>query len=424
MAISNRLPQSAKFLIRPLSLLGRFFLLVAVLPLYKTYLVAKKFTTKFYAPEKIRHKIIHPFSRRFLIHVIISIIAAATVTANLNANEINRENIGQKSIIGSIIVTDELGEISVEGPMAANQKVNRYLGSNAVTSGQPGDSGSTDETGAPTTVTGGSAVVQPILSPVEEGLRERNKIVNYTVQPGDTISQIAEQFGVSVNTILWANNLSAYSLVRPGNVLTILPVTGIQHKVAKNQTVANIAKLYGISTDAIIEFNKLASANDINVGEQLVIPGGKKIASAPVAAKPANTVPRSKATPVSKVVAGSGMTWPTTCRRISQYFRYGHSAVDIACGFGQAIYATDDGKVIKAQGGYNGGYGLMIIIDHGNGIQTLYGHLSSIYVQVGEDVAKGQNIAAMGSTGHSTGPHVHFEVRINGVKSNPLRYVN
>lgn len=421
--VEKRSPKLLKFILRPLRPFWRFFLMFVILPSYKLYLEIKKRFSKFYAPQKSKHKIIHPFSRRYITHFIVIAIAAFTVAANLNAYETRRDDFEQKSIIAGLVTTQDLGSIEEEGPITAQQKATRYLGQTAVATKPQVSEGLDIDEIVPSTVAGGSAVISPILSPIEEGLRQRDKVVNYTVQIGDTISQIAEQFGVTANTILWENNLTAYSLIRPGDTLTILPTSGIRHKVASGDTVASIAKKYGIDTDKIIEFNKLASADDINTGETLVIPGGKKIQTTSSYTIRSFTQPAVVA-PAPKVVSGTGtMTWPTDCRRITQYFRYAHSGLDIACGIGNPIYAADDGTVTKAQTGWNGGYGTMITIDHGNGKQTLYGHLSAFYVSVGDNVTKGQNIGAMGSTGRSTGPHVHFEVRSGGARVNPLYYV-
>lgn len=415
--LKSKSPKIVKVISKPLGGIGRFLLLMVILPLYKIYLIIKKITNKFYAPQKSRHKLIHPFSRRYLTHFIILLISFFTVAANLNANEIRREEFGQTSIIASLITIEDLGVIEEEGPITGPKKITRYLGQTGVESRTQVTEGDQGEGILPTTVTGDSAVVQPILSPIEEELRQRDKIVYYTVQPGDTISEVAEKFGITTNTILWENSLSAYSLIRPGDKITILPTSGLRHKVAKNDTVAKIAKKYGIEAERIIEFNKLASADDIKIGEKLIIPGGRK-----VYAQPTYALRSLYQAPAPRVVSTGSLLWPTSCRRITQYFRYRHSGVDIACGYGQPIYAADSGRVIKARGGWNGGYGVTIEIDHGN-TQTLYGHLSNLYVKVGENVVQGQVIGAMGSTGRSSGSHLHFETRIAGARKNPLYYI-
>ncbi|NUM25642.1 MAG: peptidoglycan DD-metalloendopeptidase family protein [Candidatus Buchananbacteria bacterium] len=409
-------------LAKPLGTIGRFFFLKLILPVYKIYSVFKKIFNKFYAPQKIRHHLIHPFSRRYLTHTIIIVISILTLAANLNAYETRRSEYGQTSIVAQLVSDQDLGIVEEEGPLVTSGKVTRYLGETGVEASPTlADNGSADDV-LPPTVAGDSAVISPILSPLEQELRQRDKIVYYTIQQGDTISEIAEKFGITASTILWENNLTAYSLIRPGDKLTILPTAGIRHKVARGDTLAKIAKTYGVESDDIIEFNKLASADDLTVGEQLMIPGGKKIETAPTYTFRSFTAP-TPATSQPKVVATGKMQWPSTCRRITQYFRLRHSGVDIACPLGSDIYAADSGKVITAQSGWNGGYGTYIIIDHGNGTQTLYGHLSKLYVKVGDAVSKGDVIAAEGSTGRSTGPHNHFEVRVGGARKNPLYYV-
>ena len=411
-------PKLIKITAKPLKILGRFLLLALVLPVYKTYLVIRKISTKFYAPQKIRHRLIHPFVRRFLIHFIIIILATITFAANLDAYEVRRQDFGQTSIIASLVTPEDISlSVEEEGALPETKKISRYLGQAGVALEPHLDEN--DSEILPSTVTGDSALIRQILSPTEEQNRIRNQIDYYTVAIGDTISDIADRFGISINTILWENNLTAYTLIRPGDKLTILPTSGVQHKVSRGQTLAKIAKQYGVEVDKIIEANRLASLNDIQIGEKLIIPGGRKIISAPATYTVRSLAP---AAPAAKIVSSGRLLWPTVCQRLTQYFRWRHTGIDIACGTGKAIYAADAGVVVKAQGGWNGGYGTMIVIDHGNGLQTLYGHNSKNYVKVGDEVAKGQLIAAMGSTGRSTGPHVHFEVWSGGVKKNPLTY--
>ncbi len=421
--LGGRLDGLKKYLDRPLKIVGQLFLLAVILPLYKLYLLSAKLFSYFYAPHKSRHLLIHPFSRRYLTHAIIIIITFLALASNLNANEARREEVGQTSIVASLVTREDLGLIMEEGPLPAAKGSSRYLGQTAIGSQARITGLQEEETPDLTTVAGDSAVVRPLLSPVEEGLRQRDKIVYYTVQSGDTISGIAERFGITTYTIIWENNLSGYSVIQPGDKLAILPVSGIRHKVAKNETIAGIAKKYGVTADKIIEYNKLASADDIGVGETLMIPGGEKI-SAPAPTYALRTTVYRTAGNVPAATAASGkMNWPNSCRYISQYFGWRHAGLDIACNYGVAIYAAESGRVAVAQGGWNGGYGNTILLDHGGGVQTRYGHLSAIYVSVGEQVAKGQAIGAEGSTGRSTGPHLHFEVITGGVKRNPLSYI-
>ncbi len=241
---------------------------------------------------------------------------------------------------------------------------------------------------------------------------------------GDSISTIAEEFGISVNTILWENNLSAYSIIRPGDELTILPVSGITHVVAKGDSLSSIAKKYDAEEVNIIAINKLTDTSKLKDGEKLIIPGGKKATYAdysPQRYTGISALMDVVKAPNASPVVGNKMNWPTVGHTITQYYSWRHYAIDIANKMGTPIYAADAGIVEYA--GWGTGYGNQIVIDHGGGKKTRYAHLSKFYVEKGQKVSKGEAIAAMGSTGWSTGPHLHFEVIINGRKYNPLDYV-
>lgn len=387
-----------------------------IVPLYRIYLIVKKIFNHLYSPQKRKNKILFIFSKRYLVHVTIIIIALMTVAANLNAYEVQREDIAETSVLANLVLKEDLGLIEVEGPIPEGKRITSYLDTTGVESPPQQISEDIPDETLPSTVQGGSAVVKPLISPAEAEIRKRDKIIYYTVEEGDNVNYIAKIFGLKPSTVLWANNLTSYSIIRPGDKLTILPVDGLLHKVVRGDTIAKIAKKYDTDAEKIIEFNKLASADDIQIGEKLIVPGGTK-------PRPVYRV-RSSWVPPASTVRGTGrMLWPATCRRITTYFGWRHSGLDIACSYGSPIYAADSGTVIKAQGGWNGGYGIMVIIDHGNGIQTLYGHLSKLYIRVGDKVSKGAAIGAMGSTGRSTGSHVHFEVRTGGYRRNPLGYI-
>ncbi len=271
---------------------------------------------------------------------------------------------------------------------------------------------------------GGTAVIKPIIIPGAQLGLERKEIITYLVQAGDTIGGIAEAFGLQLTTILWENNLSFRSYIQPGNQLRILPVDGIAHEVKRGDTIAKIAKTYAGDATRVIEFNKLADAGDISIGQKLVIPGGIK--PAPVyRAPPTRGRLADIAAPLPSIFVPAGQlyVWPTTVRHITQYFRWRHTGLDIGGPIGTPLIASRAGRVVSAKCGWNGGYGCHVILDHGDGIRTMYAHASRVYVDVGETVAQGQTIAGMGSTGRSTGSHIHFEIRVNGVKANPLKFV-
>lgn len=236
---------------------------------------------------------------------------------------------------------------------------------------------------------------------------QNGEIRVYTVREGDSLSQIAEMFDVTTNTIMWANDLTRATAIRPGDTLVILPIAGVRHVVKTGDTIAAIAKKYEGDVEEILSFNQLASASDLSVGDTLIIPGGA------IHAAPARVAATAVPTRTTGVTGGegSGFSHPAPGSIKTQGI-HGYNAVDLAGSHGSAIRAAAAGEVIVAKGsGWNGGYGSYVVIKHSNGAQTLYAHLSSLSVGVGAYVAQGQTIGGMGSTGRSTGTHLHFEVR-------------
>ncbi|MCA9355132.1 M23 family metallopeptidase [Candidatus Kaiserbacteria bacterium] len=226
----------------------------------------------------------------------------------------------------------------------------------------------------------------------------------YTVREGDSLSRVAEMFGVTTNTIMWANDINKATDIQPGDVLVILPIVGVQHTVKKGDTISTIAKKYEGEVDEILSYNQLTSAEGLSVGDVLIIPGGAMHAApARVYAEPTKTS--------GPVASGAGFIHPAPGSVKTQGI-HGYNAVDLAGGYGAPIRAASAGEIIVSKSsGWNGGYGNYIVIKHANGSQTLYAHLMRNDVGVGEYVAQGQVIGGMGNTGKSTGNHLHFEVR-------------
>ncbi|OGH64323.1 MAG: hypothetical protein A2821_02070 [Candidatus Magasanikbacteria bacterium RIFCSPHIGHO2_01_FULL_41_23] len=287
----------------------------------------------------------------------------------------------------------------------------------------------------------GGAVVKPSLASTDSinavqntelTNQESNKVnfVEYHIKAGDVLGVVANKYGIKIETVLSANNLTTRSIVRPGDIIKIPSTDGILYSVAKGDTISRIAKLYGVSVDEILKFNDLNNKS-LRIGKQILIPGAKKLSTPIVKVPPAN----NKQTPkivqkqqpanvdILSPVNTAGYIWPSGARTITQYYGLRHTGVDIAGSAGLPNYAVRDGVVVKSQCGWNGGYGCYIILDHGSGVQTLYGHNSKLLVSVGEYVAQGQVIALLGSTGRSTGPHLHFEIRLNGRRTNPLKFI-
>ena len=235
-----------------------------------------------------------------------------------------------------------------------------------------------------------------------------DQISVYVVRKGDSIETIAEMFDVSANTILWANDMKKSDKLVEGDTLFILPVSGVKHIVAKGQTLKGIANLYKVDVIDIAGFNGIAVDSMLAVGDELIVPDAEIDATEISKPVPSGNYAKASLKNTKGYFTYPTVSWAKRTRGITRT----HKGVDLAAPVGTPIYAAASGRVILARAsGYNGGYGKMIIVQHSNGTQTIYAHLSALYVQKGAQVTKGQNIAAVGSTGHSTGPHLHFEVK-------------
>lgn len=259
-------------------------------------------------------------------------------------------------------------------------------------------------------------------------------ISTYIVQPGDTVASVAEMFDVSQGTVLAANNLKKGATLRVGQSLVILPITGVPYTVQKGDTLASIAKRYGGNVNEIIAYNAI-EGDTVSVGTPLIIPNGEVPATATVKTTTTSGSKSSASRGSSGVFAnnpkepahnvgapGSSSEVAYFITPLSRYVRtqgiHGYNAVDLAAPKGTPIMAAASGTVVVAQGngGWNGGYGNYVVISHSNGSQTLYAHMSKVSTYDGEAVVQGQVIGYVGSTGESTGAHLHFEIR-NGIQN-------
>jgi murein DD-endopeptidase MepM/ murein hydrolase activator NlpD len=320
--------------------------------------------------------------------------------------------------------------ISSDGQMRAIGRSPTILPEGALFTGlgQPVFLNVQSPTSARTEIAERSLIVRDAVFAQVQRSEVRTGIITYTVQPGDNVETIAQRFGVLPTTVVWSNNEVEENpdLLRVGQELLILPVDGILYTVKANDTLSGIAERFKVKAEDIIRspLNNLADGTNLIPGMRLVIPGGvkpfvPKVVQPQVVSRPAPG--RRYVGPAPSFFASGAFAWPTR-GYISQYFRTYHRGLDIANAIGTPIAASDGGYVTFA-GWSNIGYGYMVQIDHGNGFSTLYAHLSQWYVSPGQSVARGQIIGAMGSTGNSTGPHLHFEIRYGGVPQNPLLYL-
>jgi murein DD-endopeptidase MepM/ murein hydrolase activator NlpD len=252
--------------------------------------------------------------------------------------------------------------------------------------------------------------------------RLRLEIITYTVQAGDTVQGIAITYGLEDTTIMWCNPAieDMPDFLRIDQEVVIPPIDGVCHTVNAGDTLDGIAGKYKVDAIAItgVSYNHLQVLGDgspaLEPGIRLIVAGGQK----PYVPK----IVTAYNGPVPEGARGTGLfQWPAT-GRITQSYWWGHRAIDIAAYSGAPIYAADGGFVSFA-GWTDIGYGYLLIVDHANGYATYYAHCSGFYVTVGESVERGQLVAAMGSTGNSSGPHVHFEIRYDTTLLNPRGYL-
>jgi len=248
--------------------------------------------------------------------------------------------------------------------------------------------------------------------------RPRLEITTYTVAAGDTAEKIADGFDLQPTTLMWSNPEMEKTpdLLRVGQELTILPLDGVYHTVEVSDTLESIAQAYKVAVDTVraCAWNDIPPNGTLSVGGKLIVPGGTK----PYIARTVTAY----AGPVSDSAEASGLFYWPASGVLTQGYWYGHRAIDIGAAVGAAIRASDNGFVSFA-GWTDIGYGYLIVVEHQNGYQTYYAHLANIYVREGEAVSGAQVIGAMGSTGNSTGPHLHYEIRYNGYPTNPLIYL-
>ncbi|HBU28211.1 TPA: hypothetical protein DEB00_03815 [Candidatus Uhrbacteria bacterium] len=395
-------------------------------PLYRGLFLLRRFFGRIYVPGK--NKFMYFLTNRYAIHTVIVVLAFTTTAMNVQASGVRADDFGQESLLYEMVTGQTNKVVAVRADTVTSKPV-RYLGSSALSVRSDIDFHTpTDDYVA--TTSGGSAIIAPTISESGASVAPQTEKIAYTVQDGDTIGTIAQAHNISLNTLLWANKITAKSTIRPGDVLQVLPTDGLTHTVKSGDTILAIARKYDASATEIAEFNHLASSNTLSIGEELIIPNGVLPAAVPAPRSvarvftntPSSSTPAGNPNATAPTTAASGrMIWPTDLHVITQYFGWKHTGVDIDCHFEHNNYAADDGVVQFS--GWKGGYGLAVEVNHGNGLVTRYGHHAKIYVANGQQVTKGQALGLCGTTGNSTGTHLHFEVISGGRFTNPLEYV-
>lgn len=371
---------------------------------YKIYFFFRRLAGKIFPAKSL----LAITTNKYLIHAAVVVIALATVSQNFYAQASTLGDYGKNSILFKLTTA-----VDEQDETVAGLPINSDIESDAGTGQPPLDSNLNITQSESLNVLG---FIGGDQAPSAGAEFTRTSVEYYVVQKGDTPGSIADSFGIGLETLLWANKLTARSYIRPGDRLTILPIDGVSHTVKKGDTLQSIVKTYKADIEKVREFNHLADSDTLSIGQVIIVPGGRIIS---VAAAPATY---SSGYTASKTYVSSGaLLWPIPSRRITQYFSWRHPAIDVGLPVGSTVVAAESGTVIYS--GWGTGYGWEVLIDHGNGLKTRYGHNSRLMVKKGDQVERGQTISLSGNSGWSTGPHIHFEVYSGNVRQNPLLYI-
>jgi murein DD-endopeptidase MepM/ murein hydrolase activator NlpD len=413
---------------------GDLFVRLAILPFYRLGVMLRLRTNRLSLPA--RGLALFFITNRYLVHAAVGGLTIATIVTNFEGRQAHAQDVGQKTLLFAMATDQQTELIEEEVRPELFVKDANYLG-DATLSGIPHIDFDYEEDLDPivsSITVPGTISAQPIPETEGESLIPRTRTETYTVQANDTISTIAQKFNVNIGTILWNNNLTERQFIRPGDTLKIPPVSGMIVTVKKGDTITKLASTYDSSANDITSFNNLSSEGELALGTELMIPGGRPPAieqtrttiavrnESVTGRNPSITATTKPADLDTKTAPKTKLLWPVPGHVITQYYGWRHTGIDIDGDYSDAIYASEDGVVTTA-GWNSGGYGLQMLIDHGNGIVTRYAHASKMFVKAGEKVKKGQVIAMVGTTGRSTGTHIHYEVYVNGKRQNPLVYI-
>lgn len=369
----------------------------------------------------------HGLYTHFVTEILMLLILVAAASSNIldRTSTLGLQPYNQSVLFSMLKKNPEMNLKLVE----AYESINMKLADNSSFTKQilaASNKGSVDAKSVPLPTLSGSALLKPNPPGMQTSGIKRD-IEVYYVQNGDTVARIASAYGVSVDTVLWENNLTAKSLIRPGQELKILPTTGIKHVVKAGETISGIAKKYAVDAEDVIEYNNIEIEEHIFPGEEIIIPNGIKRAP-PTPQRQQYLAELQKEdyrkvdVPADYQGGSSGLVWPLpAATRLSQSYWSRHRAIDVPCRDCTIVAA---GAGIVELAGWQKGYGNTIVINHGNGMKTRYAHGKQNLVAAGDNVDQGQAIMISGSTGRSTGPHLHFEVKVNGNLVNPMSYLS
>lgn len=403
-----------------------------VLPLYRLGILLRLKFQRIALPT--RGLALFVVTNKYLFHTALGLATLATIIINLDARQVLAQDVGKSSLLYALATNSDVEivqESSREEPTTPNAN---YLGRATLAAIPHIDFDYDEETDDIASIfVPGSISAPPSMETPEGSKAPRTRTETYVVQDGDTIASIAHTFNVNVGTILWSNNLTERQYIRPGDSLKIPPVSGILVTIKKGDTIAKLANRYSGNTEQIKEYNRIVDETTLALGTEIVIPDGKPplpeqtIIAIRGRAREQATAPAAKNVPKPKAantaaIPSTKLLWPTPGRVVTQYYGWRHTGLDIDGDFTSPLYASYDG-VVQMAGWNSGGYGLQIVVKHPNGLTTRYAHASKLFVKVGDSVKRGEVIAMMGSTGRSTGSHLHFEVYVGNRRQNPLAYI-
>ncbi len=383
-----------------------------------------------------QNKVFFIFGNRYFIHVIIILITLFVTSTNIiQAKDVYDEDFGKKSGLYKIVGPEQdLSEEIVEkGLPTRSSETNHYINTDGLL---VANIAKLDPNAEPLRTIeqelqlfeASSALVSNTNLDTAVGIRA--DFLEHEVKTGESVGSLANRYGLTVNTILWANDLSSTSYIKPGDTLTIPPKSGYTVEIKDGDTLEKLVKKHKGDLEETLKM--LGGEEIIPVGTKLVIANGEEYIPPPPP-KPVYTSSYSSSSTTASYSnrdlpsgwqGGTQLNWPVGCRNAATTY-WGHGlARDIACPMGTSVYAAETGTVyIRNSGGWGGGYGNYVDVVHGNGMMTRYAHLSGFNISNGQSVSRGQVIGFVGSTGRSTGPHLHFEVQINGVKYEPLNFI-